>query len=158
MSSTNIDGVRIKTLERNVDERGELVELFRSDWDDFFDEKPAMNYFSVTYPGVVRAWHRHTRGQIDHIAVLQGNMKIAVYDDRENSDTRGELDEFFIGERNMAIVRIPGDCWHGVKCIGDEPAVLVNFPSNLYDYENPDEERKDPFDNDIPYDWDLEMK
>jgi dTDP-4-dehydrorhamnose 3,5-epimerase len=43
-----------------------------------------------------------------------------------------------------------------LKAIGDAPAFLVNFPTKLYDYENPDEERL-PYDTDeIPLDWDEE--
>jgi dTDP-4-dehydrorhamnose 3,5-epimerase len=81
---------------------------------------------------------------------------VGVYDDREDSSTQGELDTFVIGEHNQKMIRIPGDCWHGFKAIGDEPAFLINFPTNLYDYEDPDEERL-PYDTDeIPLDWDEE--
>ena len=51
------------------------------------------------------------------------------------------------------MIRIPGDCWHGFKAIGDEAAILLNYPTNLYDYDDPDEERL-PYDTDkIPLDW-----
>jgi dTDP-4-dehydrorhamnose 3,5-epimerase len=147
-----IDGVKTKELQVNVDERGHLVETFRRDW-DLFEEDPAMSYYSVTYPGIVRAWHRHSRGQIDHFVCPQGRIKVGIFDERENSSTNGELDTFVIGEHNQQVIRIPGDCWHGFKPIGDEPALMINFPTNLYDYEDPDEERL-PYDTDkIPLDW-----
>lgn len=155
MSQTMIDGVETRSLQVNADERGHLVEMFREDW-DIYDPDPAMAYYSMTYPGVVRAWHRHARGQTDHFICPKGRIKIGIYDDREDSATRDELTTLVIGEHDQRAVRIPGACWHGFKAIGDEPAFLVNFPTNLYDNEDPDEERL-PHDTDrIPLDWEAE--
>lgn len=147
-----IEGVESRSLQPNVDERGHLVEMFREDWDEF-EPRPAMAYYSLTYPGVVRAWHRHTRGQVDHFVCPSGRLKVAVYDDREESPTRGELETFVIGEGNHQLIRIPGACWHGFKAVGTEPAMLVNFPTKLYDYEEPDEERLPHDTETIPLDW-----
>ncbi|WP_302081588.1 dTDP-4-dehydrorhamnose 3,5-epimerase family protein [Salinibaculum rarum] len=150
-----IHDVEVRDLQVNADERGHLVEIFREDWEEY-DSNPAMSYYSMTYPGITRAWHRHTRGQVDHFVCPKGRIKVGIYDDRDGSPTDGELDTLVVGEHDQAVVRIPGDCWHGFKAIGDEPAMLVNFPTNLYDYENPDEERL-PYDTDeIPLNWDEE--
>jgi dTDP-4-dehydrorhamnose 3,5-epimerase len=150
-----IHDVAVRDLQVNADERGHLVEIFREDWPEY-DPEPAMSYYSVSYPGVVRAWHRHTRGQVDHFVCPHGRIKVGVYDDREDSPTQGELNTYVIGEHNQQVVRIPGDCWHGFEVVGDERATLVNYPSELYHYEDPDEERL-PYDTDeIPLDWDAE--
>lgn len=151
----SIHDVKVKDIDVNTDERGHLVELFREDW-DLYDPQPSMTYYSMTYPGITRAWHRHQCGQIDYFTCPKGRIKIGIYDDRENSPTQGKLDTLIIGEHNQKVVRIPGKCWHGFKAIGNEPAFLINFPSNLYDYAEPDEERL-PYDTDeIPLDWDEE--
>jgi len=150
-----IEGVKVRDLQVNADERGHLVEVFREDWDEYTSE-PAMSYYSMTYPGITRAWHKHHRGQIDHFICPKGRIKIGVYDERDNSPTEGDLDTFVIGEHNQKVVRVPGDCWHGFKTIGDEPAFLINFPSNLYDYEDPDEERLSYDTDRIPLNWDEE--
>lgn len=150
-----IDGVESRDLEVNVDERGHLVEMYRTDWSEF-DPDPEMAYYSLSYPGVVRAWHRHKRGQIDYFVCPIGRIKIGVYDGRKDSDTYGEVDTYFIGEQKQKVVKIPGDCWHGFKVIGDEPAILVNFPTILYDYEDPDEHRMPPDTEKIPLDWDYQ--
>ncbi|MFC6733729.1 dTDP-4-dehydrorhamnose 3,5-epimerase family protein [Haladaptatus sp. DYSN1] len=150
-----IDGVEVKDLQVNTDERGHLVEIFRKDW-DIYEPAPAQSYYSISYPGVIRAWHRHNRGQVDHFVCPKGRVKVGIYDDREDSQTAGELNTFIIGEHNQQVIRIPGDCWHGFKVIGNEQSMLINFPTNLYDYEDPDEERL-PYDTDeIPLDWDEE--
>ena len=145
----------VRDLQVNVDERGHLTEIYRSDW-DFFDPEPAMSYYSVSHPGIVRAWHRHTRGQVDYFICPSGHIKVGIYDERDGSPTNGELNTFIIGEKSQKVVRVPGDCWHGFKVVGGEPALLVNLPTNLYDYDDPDEERL-PYDTDrIPLDWDQE--
>ena len=148
----SIHDVETRDLQVNTDERGHLVEVFRDDWSEY-DPKPAMSYFSMTYPGTIRAWHRHVRGQIDHFVCAKGRIKVGIYDDRDGSPTQGELDTFVIGEHDEQLIRVPGDCWHGFKVLGEDPAYLINFPTNLYDYEDPDEERL-PYDTDrIPLDW-----
>ncbi len=91
----------------------------------------------VSYPGMVRAWHRHLRGQVDCFVVLKGALKICAYDDETQ-----ELDEIVSTGDSVQVVRIPGHYWHGFKVIGDERAYLVYFVNRLYDYENPDEERR----------------
>ena len=149
-----IHDVELKDLEVNADERGELTEVWRSDWDFYSGEDtPEMSYVSITYPGIIRAWHRHSRGQIDHFVVPRGKIKVGIYDDRDGSPTQGELDTYIIGEGAKKAIRVPGDCWHGFKAVGDERAILLNFPTKLYDYDDPDEERL-PYDTDkIPFDW-----
>lgn len=149
-----IDGLELKQLKKNVDERGYLCELLRKDWSIFGEF--AMAYFSVTFPGVVRAWHRHPKTkQQDRMCFLQGTAKVVVYDGREHSSTRGLINQFVIGDDNLALIKIPGECWHGFKVLGVKPAMLINFPDKLYSYQNPDEERLPPDTDKIPYDWQL---
>jgi len=145
-----IEGVIIKKLKVIPDERGFLMEMMRSD-DDFF-RKFGQVYLSVAYPGVVKGWHYHKK-QTDHFTVVKGMLKVVLYDQREGSPTRGEINEFFVGERNPVLIVIPPMVVHGVKGLGHEPGYLVNVPDQVYDYEKPDEYRIDPHGGEIPYDW-----
>jgi len=109
-------------------------------------------YFSTIYPSVVKGWHIHQRMTLNY-AVVSGMIKLVLYDDREDSPTRGEANELFIGEANYALVTIPPGVWNGFKGIGIGPAILANCATEPHD---PDEiMRLDPFDNHIPYDWGL---
>jgi dTDP-4-dehydrorhamnose 3,5-epimerase len=132
------------------DERGYLMEIMRED-DPLF-QRFGQLYLSVAYPGVVKGWHYH-RKQTDYFCIVKGMMKVVLYDPREASPTRGIVNEFFVGERNPSLVCIPPLVIHGMKAIGVEPGFLVNCPSEMYVYAEPDEFRIDPHDNDIPYDW-----
>jgi dTDP-4-dehydrorhamnose 3,5-epimerase len=145
-----IQGVSVKPLKVVADERGYLMEILRSD-DPFF-RKFGQAYLSVVYPGVVKGWHWHAI-QADHFCVVKGMAKVVLYDRREESPTRGEVDVHFLGEKNPALLLIPQGVAHGMKGIGVEPALLLNIPTEPYNYERPDEYRIDPHGNDIPYDW-----
>ncbi len=147
-----IDGVQLKPLKWVCDERGKLMEMLRAD-DPFFT-KFGQVYVTTCYPGVVKAWHYH-RKQTDYFVVIKGMAKVVLYDPRENSPTKGLVNEFFLGEDNPLLITIPPLVIHGQKAYGTEPAYLINCPSEPYDHENPDEFRLDPFDKDIPYDWSL---
>jgi dTDP-4-dehydrorhamnose 3,5-epimerase len=80
-------------------------------------------------------------------------MKVVLYDERPDSPTKGLVNEFFMGERNPVLITIPPGVWHGMKCISQEPAMLVNTPTEPYHYADPDEVRADPHKSHIPYDW-----
>jgi len=145
-----IDGVRTKPLKVVPDERGRLMEMLRADDDLFL--KFGQVYVTAAYPGAVKAWHYHER-QTDHFVCVSGMMKVVLYDDREGSPTRGVINEFFIGDHNPLLVQIPPLVFHGFKCISEQEALVVNIPTEVYDYAKPDEFRIDAHDPRIPYDW-----
>ena len=145
-----IEGVKLKKLKVIPDARGRLMEVLRCD-DDFF-VKFGQAYMTTAYPGVVKGWHYHKK-QIDNFAVVKGMMKVVLYDDREGSPTRGEVNQFFMGEHNPLLISVPREVLHGFKCVGETEAMILNCPTEPYNYENPDEYRVDPHHNDIPYDW-----
>lgn len=133
-----LEGIQIKPLKRRSDERGFFLELMRKDWNELLGEDHlAQANLSISYPGVIRAWHRHLRGQVDYFVVLQGAIKICAYHQES-----GELTEIVSTGHEPQIVKIPGEYWHGFKAIGNQPAWLLYFVNKLYDYQNPDEERR----------------
>lgn len=145
-----IHGVAIKKLRVIPDERGRLMEILRSD-DELFS-KFGQVYMTTAYPGIVKGWHYHKK-QTDHFAVLNGMIKLVLYDNRGDSPTKGETNEFFLGEYNPVLVRIPPLVFHGFKCVSEQEAICINVPTEVYDYDQPDEFRVDPRKNDIPYSW-----
>lgn len=150
-----IDGVVIKKLRGNADERGCLTEILRCDEEIF--EKFGQIYVSLNYPGVIRAWHYHKK-QDDFWAVTKGMVKAVLYDGREDSPTKGQVQEVFLGELNMVLLKIPVGVMHGYKTVGTEPSLLMNLPTEPYISSDPDEYRL-PYNTDqIPYNWDIQMK
>lgn len=145
-----IRGVKIKKLKVIPDERGRLMEMLRAD-DDLFI-KFGQVYMTTAYPGVVKAWHYHKK-QTDNFVVVKGMMKVVLYDDREGSETRGMVNEFFMGEYNPILLQIPKLVYHGFKAIGESEAIVINIPTETYNYNEPDEYRIDPHNNNVPYNW-----
>lgn len=148
-----IEGVRVKPLRVHCDERGRLMEILRRD-DELF-EAFGQVYLTTAYPGVVKAWHYH-RLQTDYFCAVQGMFKIVLFDSREDSATRGAVNEFFAGEHNPLLIRIPRLVLHGFKNIGTHEALLINIPTEVYNYEEPDEQRLSWQDPSVPYDWERE--
>ena len=147
-----IEGVKVKKLRLIPDERGYLMEILRSDWEEY--ERFGQVYVTAAYPGVTKGWHYH-KLQTDHLACVHGMAKVVLYDSREDSPTYGEVQELFIGNLNPCLVKIPPLVMHGFKGISQDVALIVNVPTELYDYGEPDEYRL-PYDTDeIPYDWTL---
>jgi dTDP-4-dehydrorhamnose 3,5-epimerase len=144
-----IEGVIIKELATHPDERGFFRELIRAT-DPFFGEGFAQLSHSLMHPGVAKAWHIH-KTQIDWWYVPLGVLKVALFDMRPESPTKGVLQELFMGGEHMPIVlKIPAGVAHGCKAIGGT-AHLIYVTSNIYD---PSEEGRIPHDDpEIGYDW-----
>jgi len=132
----SLKGVRTYELDIQTDERGTVAEGLRRDWHDFIDEWITQVNLSYSYPNVIRAWHKHLRGQVDYFLVLEGAMKICAYDEA----SRGLAEAIATG-KNPTLVRIPGHYLHGTQTISREPSLTVYFTNRLYDYKEPDEER-----------------
>jgi len=145
-----IEGVKIKKLKSIPDERGRLMEILRND-DELF-RKFGQVYITTAYPGVTKAWHYHKK-QTDNFALIKGMAKIVLFDNRTDSPTKGMINEFLLDMHNPLLIRIPEMIYHGFKCVSDEEVIILNIPTEIYNYEDPDEFRIDPHNNDIPYDW-----
>lgn len=148
-----IDGVEIKNLVIHRDDRGWLMEILRSD--DKIFEKFGQVYVTTCNPGIAKAWHYH-KNQTDFFTVISGKAKIVLYDRRGNSPTKGELNEFIVGEENSILIKIPKEVVHGFAALDNKVAFVINCPTLPYNSDNPDEFRL-PFDTkEIPYDWGVE--
>ena len=145
-----IEGVKVRRLRLVPDERGFLMELMRSDWEEF--ERFGQVYVTAVYPGVVKGWHYH-KLQTDHFICIHGMAKVVLYDGRDGSPTHGEVNEFFMGQLNPIMLKIPKGVYHGFKGLGDEMTLIVNVPTEVYKYEDPDEYRLPAHTEQIPYDW-----
>ena len=136
--SLMLQGIRIRPIRRFPDERGFFTEVMRKDWKELFGEDTvAQANLSFTYPNIIRAWHRHVKGQNDYFLALKGMIKICAFDDKTS-----EVNEIISSGLDLQVVRVPGHYWHGFKALGNEPAMLLYFTTNLYDPANPDEERR----------------
>lgn len=143
-----IQGVACKPLKVLSDDRGSFMEVVRED-DPFFTRFGQSN-FSVTYPGVVKAWHWHRR-QDDLWFVVSGMAQVGLHDLRDESPTRGLTQVLYLGDFNRGLLYIPHGVAHGYRVLGPEPMGLIYYTTHTYDPE--DELRLAWDDPSIGFDW-----
>lgn len=146
-----IEGVKIKPIVKHCDDRGFFAELIRD------DEKELLSKFgqaswSMTYPGVVKAFHYHEK-QDDLWFFPSGNAQVVLYDLRGDSPTKGKTDVYYMGEENPILLFIPRGVAHGYRVLGNKPAVIIYFTTESYNRENPDEKRIPWNDETINFCW-----
>jgi dTDP-4-dehydrorhamnose 3,5-epimerase len=148
-----ISGVTITPLRQIFDERGKVMHMLREDSQIF--SRFGEIYFSCTHPGVVKAWHLHKVMTLNY-AVIYGEIKFVLFDDRPSSPTRGEVQELFISPENYMLVTVPPLIWNGFKSIGNATSIVANCATLPH---SADEiERRSPNDKSIPYNWALEHR
>jgi dTDP-4-dehydrorhamnose 3,5-epimerase len=148
-----IDGVEIVPLEQFRDERGKVMHMLREDAIHF--ERFGEIYFSTIHPGAIKAWHRHQQMTLNY-AVIFGEIKFVLFDDRSQSTTFGQIHEVFLSTENYSLVKVPPLVWNGFKGIGDKTAIVANCATLPH---NPDEiERLEAESNRIPYSWGIRHK
>ena len=143
-----ISGVIVTPLRQFCDERGKVMKMISRE-DSVFREFGEV-YFSIAYPGVIKGWHIHKRMTLNY-AVPSGHIKFVLYDDRQESPTRGLIQELFLGPDNYCLVTVPPLVWNGFKCVGTESSIVANCSTIPHDPHEAD--KRDPFDGSIPYDW-----
>ena len=143
-----IEGVKIIPLRRIPDERGTIYHMLKST-DPHFIEFGEI-YFSTIYPGIVKGWHKHREMTLNYACIF-GRIKIALYDEREDSSTKGSLMEIFLGSDNYSLVSIPPQVWNGFKGMTEPFAIVANCCTKPHDPAR--STRLDPFNNHISYDW-----
>lgn len=148
-----IEGVIVTPLRQIFDERGKVMHMLREDSPIF--SRFGEIYFSCTYPGAIKAWHLHKQMTLNY-AVIYGEIKCVLFDDRPDSKTRGCVEEIFLSPENYCLVTVPPLIWNGWKGIGDKVSIVANCATIPHD---PHEiVRKYAFDVSIPYDWQIQHK
>lgn len=150
-----IHDVKVKPLELKNDFRGFLMEMLRSD--DALFQRFGQVYITGCRRGLAKAWHYHSV-QIDHFVCVAGRALLVLCDTREGSPTHGRAQEFVLEappseNHPPLLVQIPPFVVHGFTALDCDEARIVNVPTQLYRYDDPDEHRF-PWDSpEVPYRW-----
>jgi dTDP-4-dehydrorhamnose 3,5-epimerase len=147
---SGIDGLGIVPLRRIPDERGTIYHMLRKT-DPHFLEFGEI-YFSTVYRDVIKGWHKHQEMTLNYACIF-GRIKLVLYDDRDGSATRGNLQEVFLGTDDYSLAIIPPGVWNGFKGMSEPFAMVANCCTHPHDPSR--STRLDPFQNHIPYDWNV---
>ena len=146
-----IEGVQLVPLEVHMDDRGYVIEIIRAS--DPYLEKFGQVYFVASLTrGSIRAFHKH-RDLWDYFFVSRGSAKFALRDDRPDLSTYEQMETHVIGEHRPALLVVPAGVYHGWMALEDGTQ-LVSTASEIYNRENPDEERVPP--DSWGYTWDVQ--
>ena len=131
-----IDGVGVREVLNVPKRHGYLTEVARAEW--LGGNARIDQVFQVVLePRGISAWHAH-RDTTDRLFVSRGLVRIALYDMRDGSPTRGMINEFRFGTIRPALVIVPPRVWHGIQNVGADEATVLNLVDRAYDYEDPD--------------------
>jgi dTDP-4-dehydrorhamnose 3,5-epimerase len=144
-----IDGVRTREVRNVVTANGITTELFRPDW-GIVDGSVQQAIHVALRGEALSAWHQH-RERWDFLFVVGGHIRVVLYDPREDSPTRGQVDVLHLSPARPMLLAVPPWVWHGVQNLSREVSCFVNLFDRPYDYGNPDEWRLPPDTPEIPY-------
>ena len=131
-----IDGVVFRPTRPVPHDDGVVAEIARVDWPEI-DDPIVHAHLTTTEPGRVRGWGLH-RNSTDRLFVVKGLVSIVIFDGRVNSATHGCVNEFKVSERSPGLLVVPPLLYHGWKVIGTDEAYIIDMPTSLYNYEEPD--------------------
>ncbi len=144
-----IEGVRIRDLVLHTDDRGTVCEMFDPRW-GWHPDPLVFTYFYTIRPGLIKGWAMHKNHE-DRYCIMQGEIRVVLYDSRADSPTFGLVVEHYLTEHHRQLLSIPSGVWHADQNVGGKDCLVVNFPTIQYNHEGPDKYRL-PLDTDlIPY-------
>jgi dTDP-4-dehydrorhamnose 3,5-epimerase len=115
---------------------GHVTEVARASW-DMIGGPIVQVHLTTTLPNRHRAWGLHQHST-DRLFVVSGLVKFAVFDGRLASPTYGCVNEVTMSETSPGLLIVPANLYHGWKNIGSSEAVIINMPTQMYNYEAPD--------------------
>jgi dTDP-4-dehydrorhamnose 3,5-epimerase len=149
---TGIDGVIEERPPRHIDQRGSLFEVVNTSH-PFWSEPIVHCEWVVSSPGMIKGWGVHLLGD-DRYVVGAGRIRVVLHDGRVDSPSYARFAQFHFGDESPGWLLIPRGVWHASQNYGDTDAIFVNFPTQPYDYDDPDKYRLDPYDRSkIDFDW-----
>ena len=143
-----IHDVKITPLKIIPDQRGKVMHMLRKDSPIF--DKFGEIYFSTIYHKSIKAWPLHKESALNY-ACMHGKVKLVLFDDRDNSPSKGNFQELVLSPKNYFLVTIPPNIWNGFKGLDEPESIIANcltLPHNEKEMV-----RKDPFDNHFNYNW-----
>lgn len=126
LNESEIKGVQIFEIPKFSDDRGWLMELYRSDEMPFL---PEMAYMSQTLPGVMRGPHEHDEQTDFFVFIGPGEFELHLWSDA-GMDAIHEIHR--VGESRPRAVIVPPGVIHAYECVSDHPGIVFNAPDDLY--------------------------
>lgn len=135
-----IQGVTNNPVQQFIDDRGFLSQIL-PEGDESFEIRRVYSTGNFS-KGTVRGYHKHKREKKGFF-VTSGAAKFVAVDDRRDSQTYKEIDTFVMSTLNPTVLIIPTGVYTGWMSLEDN-TVILGISSEVFDKDNPDDERLDP--------------
>lgn len=138
-----IDGVIVTPMKQIPDNRG-TVKTVMNEGDKF-----EWVYTTSIYKGIIKGWHGYYTKTLNY-CVVHGLVKLVLFDNRKNTYSYKQVNEFYLGDMNYNRITIPPGVVNAFQGVTDLSVVVV-LADEMFD------EKKMyrlPIDTgSIPYDW-----
>lgn len=144
-----IHGVKIKPLKIIPNKKGLVKHMLKKSDPEF--KKFGEIYFSFVHSNVVKAWRLHSKTTLNY-AIIEGKIKLVLFDNRKLSRTKNEIMEVRTGGKKYELITIPPGIWYGFKSIGKSTAIIANLTD--YPHDPKEIKRMDVKNNNVfTYSW-----
>lgn len=146
MDLVRIEGVQLTPLKQIYHPQGDVFHGMKKSDPGCMGFGEA--YFSTIHYGSIKAWKKHIEMTLNFVVPV-GEIRFVLYDDREDSQTKGCFDDIILSKDNYSRLTIPPKVWVAFE----GKAQGLNLLLNIADLEHsPNEiERKSP--DEIIYPW-----
>ena len=148
MGQNVIDGVLLTPLKIIELMDGDVLHAMKKDDSGFAGFGEA--YFSMVEQNAIKAWKRHNEMTLNLVVPI-GQIRFVIFDDRDDSISRGEFCQVILSKENYMRLTVPPLVWMGFQCVGDEVALLLNLANIPHIPEETDRKSIE----EINFNWDM---
>jgi dTDP-4-dehydrorhamnose 3,5-epimerase len=148
MDEIKIQGVFLTPLNIIRNPKGDIYHGVKKS--EFGFSKFGEVYFSTVNPGVIKGWNMHKKMTLNLI-VPMGIVAFVIYDDRENSITKGGFYWVELSPENYCRLTVSPELWLAFKGKSNGKNLILNIADMEH---NPSEIEKENLEN-IFYNWDM---
>jgi dTDP-4-dehydrorhamnose 3,5-epimerase len=148
MDKIGIEGVLLNKMSIMDHQDGNIFHLMRNFDEGFCGFGEA--YISTIKKNSIKGWKKHNLMTCNFLVPI-GSIKIVLYDNRPNSITKGETQEFTLSNKNYQRLTIPSGIWYGFKGIDENDNYLVNISNMTHQKTEQENCNLDEFE--IKYNW-----
>ena len=130
MDTININGIKLTPLKKIYQSEGNIFHCMKKS--DLGFKSFGEAYFSTVEYNAVKAWKKHTKMTLNLIVPI-GEIQFVIYDDRENSESKGSFFETKLSINNYMRLTISPNLWFGFKGLGKDLNLLLNLADIEHD-------------------------
>ncbi len=143
-----MEGVSLSPLKIIENSKGDIYHALKQGDESFVSFGEA--YFTNVNFSEVKGWKKHTEMTLNIIVPI-GEIKFVIFDDRENSPTKGQFTSHNLSLGNYQRLTIQPGLWMAFQGISENQNMLLNIASIEHDRLEATNLELDK----IPYDWEM---